>query len=122
MYIISYIQDVDTVAKYTYNIYIQYRNTDIYNIYIQYLNPVLKYRYIIYIQYLHTDIYIIYIQYLQYIQYSREYQGIHSNSSTDRAPPSARPPNHTIGFMRAGISTADRKEVEVFHVPSVLLN
>ena len=54
MYIISYIQDVDTVAKYTYNIYIQYRNTDIYNIYIQYLNPVLKYRYIIYIQYLHT--------------------------------------------------------------------
>ena len=58
MYIISYIQDVDTVAKYTYNIYIQYRNTDIYNIYIQYLNPVSKYRYIIYIQYLHTDIYI----------------------------------------------------------------
>jgi len=99
MYIISYIQDVDTVAKYTYNIYIQYRNTDIYNIYIQYLNPVLKYRYIIYIQYLHTDIYIIYIQ---YIQYSREYQGIHSNSSTDRAPTFREPPNDTIGFTRAG--------------------
>ena len=122
MYIISYIQDVDTVAKYTYNIYIQYRNTDIYNIYIQYLNPVLKYRYIIYIQYLHTDIYIIYIQYLQYIQYSREYQGIHSNSSTDHAPLPPGTPMIPLGSRGQEISTADRKEVEVFHVPSVLLN
>ena len=57
MYIISYIQDVDTVNRNDLNIHR-----------LQYLNPVLKYRYIIYIQYLHTDIYIIYIQYLQYIQ------------------------------------------------------
>ena len=80
MYIISYIQDVDTVAKYTYNIHTVSKSC----IEIQV--------YIIYIQYLHTDIYIIYIQHLQYIQYSREYQGIHSNSSTDRAPPFRQAP------------------------------